>query len=108
MAKSSLVYIGLYGDVLALDRATGEEVWRTTLKGAEFVNVVLDGGDLFAATKGEIFCLDAATGRERWRNKLKGMGRGLISIAPGAGQQSLPVREKQRRDEQAAGVLPVL
>jgi outer membrane protein assembly factor BamB len=105
MAKQSLVYIGMYGEVLALDRVTGEQAWRTNLKGADFVTVVLDGGDLFAATKGEMFCLDPATGQERWRNRLKGLGRGLISIAPGSGQQVVSLREKQRRDEDAAARL---
>jgi outer membrane protein assembly factor BamB len=69
MSITTLVFIGMYGEVLALDRTTGGEVWRTNLKGAEFVNVVLHEGDLFAATKGEMFCLDPATGRQRWHNR---------------------------------------
>jgi outer membrane protein assembly factor BamB len=102
MAKTGLVYIGIFGEVVALDRVTGEEVWRTNLKGADFVTVVLDGGDLFAATKGELFCLDPATGKERWRNRLKRLGRGLVSISPGSGQQVVSASEKQRRDQDAA------
>ena len=39
-----MVFIGIKGTVLALDRATGQEVWRSKLKGASFVNVILDGG----------------------------------------------------------------
>jgi outer membrane protein assembly factor BamB len=102
MAQSSLVYIGIAGTVLALDRATGQEVWRSTQAGGDFVNVVLLEGDLFATTKGELFCLDTATGHLRWQNPLKGLGRGLVTIAAPGAQQSAPIQEKKRRDEEAA------
>jgi hypothetical protein len=52
-------------------RSTGAEVWRTDLKGSDFVNVALQDGDLYATAKGELFCLDPATGTIRWRNPLK-------------------------------------
>jgi outer membrane protein assembly factor BamB len=87
-----------------LDRATGEEVWRTELKGSDFVNVVQNEADLFATAKGELFCLDAAPGKVRWRNQLKGMGRGLISIAASGGQQIVLAREPMHREEEAAAV----
>ena len=101
MAQSSVVFIGIRGNVLALDRTTGQEVWRTKLKGS-FVNVVLEDGDLYAATAGELFCLDPASGQVRWHNQLTGMGRGLITIASPGGQQAVVMREKQQQDEAAA------
>jgi outer membrane protein assembly factor BamB len=99
MARSHLVYIGIKGTALALDRATGEELWRTELKGADFVNVALVDGDLFATARGELFCLDGATGNVRWRNRLEGFGLGLVSIAAADGQALL--FQEQRRREQA-------
>jgi outer membrane protein assembly factor BamB len=48
--------------VLAIDRATGAKVWESPLKGGDFVNVELDEGQLYAATKGELHCLGPATG----------------------------------------------
>ena len=48
---TALIYLGIKGSVLALDRRTGSEVWRTPLKGADFVNVVLDGDALFATAR---------------------------------------------------------
>jgi outer membrane protein assembly factor BamB len=96
-----MVFIGIKGTVLALDRATGQEVWRTPLKG-DFVNVVLVDGDLYATASGELFCLDPATGHIRWQNGLKGLGRGLITIATAGNQQVLVRREKQQLDEAAA------
>ena len=72
MAQPSAIFIGIKGTVAAIDRATGQEVWRTELKGGDFVNAVVQDGDLYAATHGELFCLDVATGRIRWHNQLKG------------------------------------
>jgi outer membrane protein assembly factor BamB len=94
-----LVVVGLCGCAVAIDRATGSEVWRTELKGSDFVNVVLDGGDVFAGTKGRLFCLDAATGTVRWQNDLKGLGWGLVSIA---GDNVAPPAESLRRQRAAA------
>jgi|SRR5581483_5454511 len=102
MAQRNLLFIGIKGTVLALDRATGQEVWRTELLRSEFLNLVHQDGDLFAATAGELFCLDSVTGHVRWHNQLKGLGRGLIAIAGAGSQQSLIAREKQRQDEEAA------
>ena len=99
---SNAIYLGIKGTVVALNRATGEELWRTTLKGSDFVNVVLDGNQLYAATKGELFCLDTKTGEPRWHNNLTGMGLGLISIATTSGNQVLSAQEKLQRDAAAA------
>jgi len=102
MTANNLLYIGIKGAVLALDRASGAEVWVCELKGSDFVNVAILDGDLYAATKGELFCLDADTGATRWHNPLKGYGLGLISMATAGGGQTVLMREKQRRDEEAA------
>jgi outer membrane protein assembly factor BamB len=96
------IYLGIKGTVIAINRATGEELWQTTLKGGDFVNVVLDGNQLYATTRGEIFCLDTKTGEPRWHNSLKGMGLGLISIATPSGNQSLTAQEKLTRDAATA------
>ena len=100
MAQTGLIYIGIAGTVVALDRGTGVEVWRSELKG-DFVNVAVQDGDLYATAKGELFCLDPATGKIRWQNPLKGLGRGLITIATPGSQQAVIMREKKQRDEAA-------
>jgi len=89
MAQSSLIYIGIAGTVVVLDRSTGTEVWRSDLKGNDFVNVALQDGDLFATAKGELFCLDPSTGNIRWQNPLKGLGWGFITIAASNCQQAV-------------------
>jgi outer membrane protein assembly factor BamB len=95
---ANTVFIGMRGHVLALDRNTGNEIWRTPLKSCGFVNVSLDGLDLFATTHGEIFCLDPSTGRCLWNNPLRGMGYGLICIA-GASSQAPLAEEFHRQAE---------
>lgn len=102
MPQPGLVFLGIAGNVVAVDRASGGEVWRSPLKGSDFVNVALLDGDLYATARGELFCLDPATGHVRWQNPLKGLGRGLVTIAAAGGQQTVLLREKQQRDAAAA------
>ena len=103
MAASSFVFIGIKGSVVALDRATGSQIWITPLRGGEFVNVMLADDELYAATKGEVYCLDTATGHIRWHNPLKGLGWGLVSIAaPGVQVNQMAMFEKRKRDQEAA------
>ena len=104
MAQSKFIYLGVKGSVIALNPANGQQLWATSLKGSEFVNLALDGNNLFAATRGEIFCLDPQSGIIRWQNPLKGYGCGLISIAVEGIAQNMPTlaAENRRRDEQQA------
>ena len=104
MASSKFIYLGIKGSVVAMNSANGQQLWATSLKGSEFVNVVLDGNNLYAATRGEIFCLDPNTGIIRWHNPLKGYGWGLVSIAGEGISQNLSAlaAEKQRREQQQA------
>src|ERR1051326_1265230 len=102
MKTSDLVFIGIKGAVVALNRDTGQQAWATNLKGIGFVNVVLQDDSLLASCCGELFCLDPLTGNPRWHNRLKGFGRGLATIATcdHPGIHNLPVlAEKIYRDE---------
>ena len=97
-----IVYLGMRGNVIALNRATGEILWKTSLTGREFVNVVLDTDRVLAATRGEMFCLDAATGETIWTNSLPGCGRGLITIATSSGASTIAPQAMKRRQDDAA------
>jgi glucose dehydrogenase len=103
----SLLLSGIKGHVIALDKATGSERWRTRLKGAQFVHLVTDGNVVFASTSGEVFALDAATGTVLWNNPLKTMGLGLVSLlvegARGDGLLAEESRRAQARSQAAAG-----
>lgn len=102
--SGDVVYIGIAGTVLALDRGTGAEKWRAKLKGSDFVNVVLEGDQILAATKGELFCIDAASGQVLWNNALRGLGLGVMTIATTNSPNGsvAPGAEKTRLDAAAA------
>ena len=72
------------------------------LKGGDFVNVTMDSGRLYAATRGELFCVDPATGTILWHNRLEGMGTGLVTFAQEAVGNLLALEQKRRNDEAAA------
>jgi outer membrane protein assembly factor BamB len=105
---AGLVYVGIKRHVVALDRRTGDEVWRTELGGSStFVCVFRDGDLLFATCSGEIFCLDPKTGTLLWHNRLKGLGMGFTSMAGDNTSTSSSVvstvaAETQRRQAAAA------
>ena len=83
------------------DRATGREVWSTRLKGSDFVNLVVDGAELYASSQGEIFRLHPQTGAILWHNTMPGFGWGLMTIAAPASQVA-PLGESDRLQKQAA------
>ena len=95
---SSLLFIGIKGSVLALNKSTGQEVWRAKLGGSDFVNVAVEDNALYATTRGEVFCLSVTSGEIRWHNPLKGSGLGLATIGVTGGQSTV-LAEKARRDE---------
>ncbi len=112
-AGATMIFTGIRGRVVALDRDSGKEIWSVHLSGGDFVNVVYLEGSLYAATKGEVYCLEAATGKIRWHNALKGYGRGLMTIAASGipENQGAAVSANKRRKEQeaaaAAAVQPI-
>ena len=88
-----MIYVGLSGAVVGLDRTTGSERWRTKLKGNHLVVLMTDGERLYASTSGQAFCLDPTTGAILWRNPLKGLGYGISTLlGPGGegGGSSIP------------------
>ena len=105
MRTSDLVFVGIRGSVVALNRATGQQEWATHLKGWSFVNVVLQNEMVLATCQGEVFCLDPFSGNALWHNSLKGFGTGLSTIATDSNQASTSaavISEKRRQDEAAA------
>ena len=102
MAKTTNLIIGLGGHVVAIDPSSGEELWRTNLKGSGFVTVSLAPGRIYAGANGELFCLDASTGEILWRNRLKGLGLGIIAFS-GSDAVAEAAAAQQRAAAVAAG-----
>lgn len=76
--------IGIGGYAVAIDPETGEERWRTMLRGAGLVTIICQRGRVYAGNNGELFCLDAASGEIVWNNPLKRLGTGLVTFSGGA------------------------
>src|SRR5262245_52112006 len=93
MKLEQLVFVGLNGYAVALDRDTGEIVWSNNQLKSGYVTFLLDGDRLIVSTNGYIYCLDPLTGDIRWHNPMKGYGIGaptsLISVR-GQSSQILP------------------
>jgi len=110
MKTLELVFVGIKGSVVALNRETGEQVWVARLLSTDFVNVVVEDERIFATTNGEIWCLDPVTGDVLWHNRLKGYGTGLATIAISksiGGGATAVMAEKRRRDEESAAAAAV-
>jgi outer membrane protein assembly factor BamB len=91
---SEPLYIGVGGYAVAIDRATGDELWRTKLKSSSFVTVYSDGGGLYAGAKGELFCLDRTTGSILWHNRLVGLGLNVITFSGSAADGTTAVLDR--------------
>jgi len=104
MKISEMIFTGIKGSVIALDRATGKQVWVARLMSYDFVAVMVDEGKVYAACCGEVFCLDPEMGDVLWHNGLKGFGTGIVSLATATAQstESPMLAQKRRRDQQAA------
>lgn len=59
-----LLFAGTHGHVIALDKATGTEVWRTSLPktGFSVVSIVHEEGRLLCGAGGRVFALDSESG----------------------------------------------
>jgi outer membrane protein assembly factor BamB len=89
MRIDQLVFVGLNGYALALDRDTGEIVWSNNKLKSGYVTLLLDGDRLIVSTNGYIYCLDPLNGEIVWNNPLKGYGAGApTSLLSVRGQSS--------------------
>lgn len=106
-----LVFVGLNGYAVALDRDTGEIVWSNSEMKSGYVTLLLDGDRLIVSTNGYMYCLDPLTGEVRWHNRMSGYGSGTpTAITSVRGQSSHTViqqaAEKTAEDAaEAAGGL---
>ena len=89
MTIDQLIFVGLNGYALALDRDTGEIVWYNSEMNSGYVTLLLDGDRLIVSTNGYIYCLNPLTGQIVWNNPLRGYGMGApTSLTSVRGQSS--------------------
>src|SRR6266480_2873444 len=95
MSIDQLIFIGLNGYAVALNRVTGEIVWSNDQMKSGYVTLLLDFDRLIVSTNGYIYCLDPLTGNIQWHNPLKGYGAGApTSLVSVRGQTSQTVIEQ--------------
>jgi len=94
-----LIFVGLNGYALALDRDSGEIVWSNNEMRSGYVTLLLDGDRLIASTNGYLYCLDPLTGRIRWNNPLTGYGMGAPTALTSVRGQSAASLIQQAADE---------
>lgn len=87
MTIDQLVFVGLNGYAVALNRDTGDIVWSNDQMKSGYVTILVDGDRLIVSTNGYIYCLDPFTGNILWHNPMKGYGMGApTSLASVRGQ----------------------
>jgi len=92
MIVEQLIFVGLNGYALALDRDSGEIVWSNSEMKSGYVTLLLDFDRLIVSTSGYIYCLDPLTGKTLWHNPLKGYGMAApTSLMSVRGQSSQTV-----------------
>ncbi|RIK77036.1 MAG: hypothetical protein DCC67_13140 [Planctomycetota bacterium] len=102
MTIEQLIFVGLNGYALALDRDTGEIVWSNSDMKSGYVTLLLDGDRLIASTNGYIYCLSPLTGEILWHNPLKGYGMGAPTAMVSVRGQVTPLLVAQAAAEAAA------
>jgi hypothetical protein len=102
-----LIFVGFNSRIAALDRDTGELVWKwVSPKGSGLPVVLLDGDRLIVSVMGYTYCLDPASGAEIWNNPLPGMGLGIPNLASARGnttpQLYAVLAEHERQQQQSS------
>ncbi|MDQ3675168.1 MAG: PQQ-binding-like beta-propeller repeat protein [Gemmatimonadota bacterium] len=103
-----LLFVGIKDVAIALNPEGGGEVWRTKLKGGDFVTVLWDGQNLYAANYGVVYRLDPVSGAIIWTNPMKGLRTGVVSLASVRGEMPSrtpyeTIAAQKRREAAAAG-----
>ena len=101
MRIEQLVFVGLNGYAVALDRDTGEIVWSNNELKSGYVTLLLDGDRLIVSTNGYLFCLDPLTGQTLWHNPMSGYGSGAPTALVSVRGQSSQTEVQQAAEETA-------
>jgi outer membrane protein assembly factor BamB len=97
-----LIFTGMGGRVVAINRLSGEVIWKKHLSGSGFVTVIADATTVYAQTGGKLFALNPLSGDIVWTNGLPGCGYGLGCLAFAGGQHSWPAPMVQMQEENDA------
>ncbi|MFK7959661.1 MAG: PQQ-binding-like beta-propeller repeat protein [Phycisphaerales bacterium] len=100
-----LIFVNVGGHVAAIDRLSGELVWRWKApKGHSYGSMLVQDDALIVGVYGYVYCLDALSGELRWSNPLRGFGFGVTSLAT-SGAASGHANSAASQSQQAAAAI---
>jgi outer membrane protein assembly factor BamB len=103
---ADLLFVAFNSRVFAIDRLTGEIVWRwKASSGMGFVSILPDRETLFVSCSGYTWALDPRDGSELWHQKFAGEGSGIPVLATMRGLSDVAgaaAAEEQQRAAAAA------
>ncbi len=105
MKIDDLVFVGLNGYVVAMDRKNGQIIWSSDKLRGGYVSLLLDGDRLIVSCNGHLFCLDPLDGSVLWDNPLSGYGTGVASIVSVRGQSSATTSTQAASAQASAGAV---
>lgn len=105
-----ILYLGIKGNVVAVKKADGKEIWRTNLKGSEPVTLAVEDDWIYALNCGRLYCLDKHSGKVLWKNGLKGLGYdlGMVSVGEGSSDGAAMAQMNQAQQAAAAAAAAVV
>ena len=107
MNLDQLIFVGLNGYVVALDRDTGNIVWSNNELHSGYVTLLLDGDRLIVSTNGYMYCLEPFSGQVIWHNPMSGYGMGaptsMISVRGSTSQTIIQQAAQTDESSHAAG-----
>ena len=110
MHLQDLVFVGLNGYAVALDRNTGAIVWSNNQMHSGYVTLLLDGDQLIVSTNGYIYALDPLTGQILWQNPMRGYGAGAptsLTSVRGASDQTVIQQSGAASDRASTATHPI-
>ena len=83
MSIEDLLFVGFNGVVVALEKQSGEQVWKWDCPkpSRQMVAILVEEECVFASSAGYTYCLEGLTGQQLWYNPLKGLGSGVPCLA---------------------------
>ena len=80
--SEDLIFVALNGQVVGLDRDSGEILWHWQAPhGKGYMTLLPDRDRLIVSYGGYMYALDPASGEQLWENSLKGFGWGVAALA---------------------------
>ena len=101
---NEVIYLGIKGQVVAIEVATGRERWRQQVRSnSSITNVAVIGEVVVVYARGHLYGLRKDTGQILWENQLSGLGYGYAILGVEGGQEATLAAAAAQQQASAAG-----